>query len=151
METGEHSVLSLSENSLNSLTNNNSIQLNGSNTIDDTIAINQKDNELKRNTEIPKPNVFELIGGNKNCDSGSNDCCNKKKTILNNNDLPIGFVDDDDDVDETNGEIEDGATKLNHCNSDEAVKGHENGLFVYFVFIRFGIVLEVSVKVQSTA
>lgn len=113
METDEHSIQS--ENNTTNITNNNSIQLNGTNKIDD-----------KKDTDIPKPNVFDLIGGNKNCDTVPSDC-NKKKTILNNNDVAIGFVDDDDDV-ETNGDIKsDAATNLNHINSDEATKGYENG------------------------
>lgn len=126
METGENSVVNLSETSSSSLSNNNSIELNGLPETDGTLTngyINKEigssiSTESTNHTEIPKPNVFELIGGNKNCDSESIDC--KAKTSLNNNDLAIGFVDDDD---ETNGE--DGATNFNHCSSDEATKGHD--------------------------
>lgn len=129
METGENSILNLIEKSSNGLPNNNSIQLNGSPMSDEPFVIStnsaiHKDigyGESQTNTDIEKPNVFELIGGNKNCDSEPDSGC-KEKIILNNNDLAIGFVDDDDDA--TNGGI-DGDT-VNHCDSDEASKGHEN-------------------------
>lgn len=136
METGENSVLI--EKSSNGLTNNNSIQLNGSSTTDETFVTSTNNAiykdigygesfESQNNTDIQKPNVFELIGGNKNCDKETSDC--NKKIVLNNNDLAIGFVDDDDvdgDGDETNGEIEGDTTTFNHCDSDEASKGHDN-------------------------
>lgn len=136
METGENSVLNLIEKSSNGLTNNNSIQLNGSPMSDEVFVVStnsaiHKDigfgdsNESQNNTDIKKPNVFELIGGNKNCDSETIDC--DKKIVLNNNDLAIGFVDDDID-EETNGDTEDDTTTFNHCNSDEASKGHENNI-----------------------
>lgn len=138
METGENSVLI--ENSSNGLMNNNSIQLNGSPTADETFVTStnsaiHKDIgfgesfESQNNTDKQKPNVFELIGGNKNCDKETSDC--NKKIVLNNNDLAIGFVDDDYDDDNggddgTNGEIEGDTSTFNHCNSDEAPKGHDN-------------------------
>lgn len=136
MESDENVIQS--ENNTTNFTNNNSIQLNGTNTIDD-----KKDNDLQRNTDILKPNVFDLIGGNKNCDTVSSDCSKKKTILNNNNDVAIGFVDDDDDV-ETNGDKIDAAT---NCNSDEATKGHENGLFYHYLF---GVRFRVLVKVQST-
>lgn len=140
METGENSVLNLIEKSSTSLTNNNNgtIQLNGTTVTDDHSAIHkdisefvdtneQQNNINKELLTKQKPNVFELIGGNKNCDSEGNDNCDKK-TILNNNDVSIGFVDDDDDVDETKHGTRnnDDATTFNHCNSIEATQGLEN-------------------------
>lgn len=138
METGENSVLNLIEKSSNGLTNNNSVQLNGSPTSNETFDAStnsaiHKDIEfsdsIELQTDIQKPNVFELIGGNKNCDSELSDC--SKKIVLNNNDLAIGFVDDDDiddDKDETNGESKCDTATSNHCDLDEASKGHENNI-----------------------
>lgn len=127
METGENSVLSLSETSSSNLSNNNSIQLNGFPETDGGLTNGFIDKEIgsiiltesKNHTDITKPNVFELIGGNKNCDSKSSDC--NTKTILNNNDLAIGFVDDDDETSGGNG-------ATNHCNLDEAKKGHQHDI-----------------------
>lgn len=134
METGENSVVNLIEKLSNNLTNNNTIQLNGSATTDQRTTIHMDIEfgntiETKNNTDTQKPNVFELIGDNKSCDNGTNNCI--QKTILNNNDLTIGFVDDDD---ETNGEMdndddEGGHTSyFNHGNSDGATKEYENNI-----------------------
>lgn len=146
METGENIVQNIIGKSSNGLTNNNnSIQLNGSIVADDTLVatatatttnsvVIHKDigfgeaNESQNNTDIQKPNVFELIGGNENCDSSNGD--RNRKIILNNNDLAIGFVDDDDDDDgnERNAENQGDTTTFNHCDSDEATKGHANNI-----------------------
>lgn len=134
METGENSVVNLIGKLTKNLTNNNTIQLNGSSTTEQHTTIHMDIEfsntiESKNNTDTQKPNVFELISGNKSCDNETNDCI--KKTILNNNDLTIGFVDDDD---ETNGGMDndddDGGhtTYFNHGNSDEATKGYENNI-----------------------
>lgn len=134
MESGENSVQNLMDESSNHLTNNNTIELNCSlaavttTATDDALAnITIKGDgfddstESQSITDIQKPNVFGLIGGNENCDTETSDC--NTKTSLNNNDLAIGFVDDDD---ETNGEI-DGAN-LNQLQSDEAAQGHANNI-----------------------
>lgn len=131
METGENSVQNCIEKNSNGLTNNNSIRINCSPAADDAFedpAI-QKDNgfadsiESKNTINTQKPSVFDLIGGNENCDSEASDC--QKKTILNNNDLAIGFVDDDD---ETNVEHEVGAANSGDNKSHETLKGHENNI-----------------------
>lgn len=130
MESGENSVQNLLDKSVNHLTNNNTIELNCSSTIDDALANNasQKTNGFddsinsQNNTTdatVQKTNFFELIGGNENCDTETSDC--NAKTILNNNDLTIGFVDDDD---ETNGETR--GANLNTNQSNEASQEHEN-------------------------
>lgn len=131
METGENSVQNFIEKNSNGLTNNNSIQLNCSPVTDDAFKDSslQKDNgfvdssESKNATNLQKPSVFDLIGGNENCDSEAIDC--NKKTVLNNNDLAIGFVDDDD---ETNGENNIGAANSGDYKSHETLKGHENNI-----------------------
>lgn len=135
MESGENSVQNLMDESSNHLTNNNTIELNCSlaavttttatdNALEN-ITINGDDFddsiESQSITDIQKPGVFGLIGGNENCDTETSDC--NTKTSLNNNDLAIGFVDDDD---ETNGDI-DGAN-LNQLQSDETVQGHANNI-----------------------
>lgn len=126
METDEDSVSNFIEKSANNLIdNNNSIQLNGCGNATDASTFGSannsipkdnesRDSESQLNIDTQKPNYFELIGGNRNCDSDSSDCNNK--TILNNNDLPISYVDDDE---ETHGEP-------NQSNSDEATEGHHN-------------------------
>lgn len=50
------------------------------------------------------PGITVLIDNSrKNCDSSTNDV--SKSSILNNNDLAIGFVDDDDELNDANGLI----------------------------------------------
>lgn len=117
METGDDSVVNLFEENSNDSTVADALSV-----IHNGIEFG-KSTKSQNNTGAQKPNVFELIGGNKNCDNNneSNDC--NKKTTLNSNDVTIGFVDDDD---ETNGEIDGNATTSNRCDSDEAAKGHEN-------------------------
>lgn len=126
METDGGSVSNFIEKSANNLTNNNTIQLNCDSVVTDDCIDSangsiQKDKEssdsdTQNNIDTEKPNFFELIDGNKNCDSESSDCNNQ--TILNNNDLPISYVDDDE---ETNGD-------QIQSNSDETTKGHENNI-----------------------
>lgn len=127
METDEDSVSNLMEKSANNSTNNNnSIQLNGCvdatddnfGSANNSIPINHEssDSETQQNIDTQKPNFFGLIGGNRSCDSESNNC--NDKTILNNNDLPISYVDDDE---EANGE-------LNQSHSDETIEGHQNNI-----------------------
>lgn len=124
METDEDSVTNLIEKSANNLTNNNSIQLDSCVVTDDTLnsanILIQKDNdetidsEAQNNIGAEKPDSFESLAGNKNCDSESSDCNNK--TNLNNNDLTISFVDEDEET----------SAERNQCNSDETLKGHNN-------------------------
>lgn len=130
MESGENSVENCLDKSVNHLTNNNTIELNSCAIIADALANNatQKTNGFDdsinsqintTDATVLKTNFFELIGGNENCDTETSDC--NTKTILNNNDLTIGFVDDDD---ETNGETR--AINLSANQSNEALKEHEN-------------------------
>lgn len=142
METGENLILNVNENSSVHLTNNNnSISLNCSTTVatDDvhTSGIIQKENGFDDSVEsqshgtsldTSKSNYHELIGVSENCDTKTNDC--DAKTILNNNDLAIGFVDDDDET----ADVEGGANNIdnfNQCNAVEATKGHANAIGQY--------------------
>lgn len=139
METGENLILNTNENSSDHLTNNNSIPLNCSTTIvttnDDVLTSGTKQTENGYDDSIEsqchgtssldtsKSNFHELIGVSENCDTKTTDC--DAKTILNNNDLAIGFVDDDEET--IDGEI--GANHIdnfNQCNAIEATKGHAN-------------------------
>lgn len=144
METGENLILNANENnSSDHLTNNNSIPLNCSTTTnvtttttDDihiTSGATQKVNGFDETIEsqchggtsldTSKSNFHELIGVSDNCDTKANDC--DAKTILNNNDLAIGFVDDDDETLDGDG----GANNIdnfNQCKTIEATKGHAN-------------------------
>lgn len=104
MESDENSSEHFIENGS---TNNNSIQLNCAST---------SDASAKPST-LDTSNYFEL----KICDTDSGDCTHK--TNLNNNDLAIGFVDDDE---ETINNIENNATSLNNCN--EAPKQQDNAV-----------------------
>lgn len=143
METGENLILTANENSSDHLTNNNNtIALNCSitvttNDVVNTSAAPPNENGFDGTTESQSHGTLlahhELIGSNRgdsnnsdNCDTETNDC--DAKTILNNNDLAIGFVDDDDEA--INGDI--GANTVdnyNQCNTTvEATKGHANAI-----------------------
>lgn len=134
METDENPVQNLFDKCVNHLTNNNTIELNNCATIDDALTNNTLQNENGVDdsmhsqcvTDVEKSNFFELIASNENCDTETNDC--NTKTILNNNDLAIGFVDDDDE--QTNGDTENiQSITINQLN--EAVKEFENNIGSY--------------------
>lgn len=146
METGENLILNVNENSSDHLTNNNnSISLNCSTIVatDDVLTSGtiQKENGFDDSIEsqshgtvldTSKSNFHELIGvSGKNCDTKeTNDC--DAKTILNNNDLAIGFVDDDDETIDGRGLAPaNNIDNFNQCNTVEATKGHANAIGQY--------------------
>lgn len=148
METGENLILNVNENSSDHLTNNNnSILFNCSTTTTvatedvHTSGVVQNENGFDDSSEsqshstsvdTSKSQFHELNGVSENCDTETNDC--DAKTILNNNDLAIGFVDDDD---ETTDAV-DGANNIdnfNQCNAAEATKGHANAIGQYTIQI----------------
>lgn len=139
METGENLIINTNENSSDHLTNNNSITLSCSatvTTIDDVHTGGAKPTENgfddssesqchgTSSVDTSKSNFHDLrLGVSENCDTKTTDC--DAKTILNNNDLAIGFVDDDDET----GDGESGANHIdnfNQCKAVEATKGHAN-------------------------
>lgn len=148
METGENLLSNANENSSDHLTNNNNtIALTCTATAiltDDLLATSgvvQKGNYGFADSTESQPHGtslahHELIGGTEICDTETNEC--DAKTILNNNDLAIGFVDDDDET--INGEH--GANNVdnyNQCNNTtvEATKGHANAIGQYIYLLAY--------------
>lgn len=149
METVENLILNANENSSDHLTNNNPIPLNCSTTVTTTTttttittdvvltsATIPTENGFDNSTEsqchgtstldTSKSNFHAVIGAiSENCDTKANDC--DAKTILNNNDLAIGFVDDDDEtIDAAVGA--NNIDNFNQCKAVEATKGHANAI-----------------------
>lgn len=123
METDENCELNVIENRSDHLANNN-------NSIQTQSCLPEQQNGFNDTTKLrcaidtTKPNI-QLIGENVNCDTDTSDC--NTKSILNNNDLAIGFVDDDDEtnVGETSNK---GAANADEETSQEAAKGHTNDI-----------------------
>lgn len=147
METGENLIINANENSSDHLTNNNFIPLNCSTTVTTTITTDTvltsatipKENGSDDSTEsqcygtssldTSKSNFHAAIGAiSENCDTKANDC--DAKTILNNNDLAIGFVDDDEEtIDAAHGA--NNIDNFNQSKAIEATKGHANAIGQY--------------------
>lgn len=108
MDSGDKSNSESNTKCSNAFVNNNSIENVNCMTASKPDVVDMEDKSITN----------PLIDSRKNCDRSSGDLGNKR-SILNNNDLAIGFVDDDD---ETNDAI-----ALNHTINNDGGQSNDMG------------------------